>query len=120
MHSKRLLYRCTLKAPSVPVVAILGGALSGLLLTLGVTRDSLWIDEAYVAWVVARGDVSSMVDGALRLGMGEMFTPLYVLGMSAWVRAFGDSELALRLANVPFAVLFAGAMTALSVHLGRR
>ena len=101
-------------------LAISTGALSGLLLALGITRQSLWIDESYVAWIVARDDLLSMYRSAIALHLSDALMPFYIVGMSAWTRAFGDSELLLRLANLPFAVLFAAAMTALSAHLGRR
>ncbi len=105
---------------SLPFLVISTGALSGLLLALGITRQSLWIDESYVAWIVARDDLLSMYRSAIALHLSDALMPFYIVGMSAWTRAFGDSELILRLANLPFAVLFAAAMTALSAHLGRR
>ena len=105
---------------SLPFLVISTGALSGLLLALGITRQSLWIDESYVAWIVARDDLLSMYHSAIALHLGDALMPFYMLGMFVWTQAFGASELLLRLANLPFAVLFAAAMTALSAHLGRR
>jgi hypothetical protein len=99
---------------------ILPGALTGLFLALGITQQSLWIDESYVAWIVARDDPLSMYHDAITRQLGEPLMPFYILGQFFWTKAFGNSELVLRLANLPFAVLFAAAVTVLSVHLGRR
>jgi hypothetical protein len=62
-------------------LAISTGALSGLLLALGITRQSLWIDESYVAWIVARDDLLSMYHSAIALHLGEALMPFYMLGM---------------------------------------
>jgi len=53
--------------------------------------ESLWFDEAYTAWAagLSVGDLIEVV-------RVDNSPPLYYLLMHAWVRVFGDGELALR------------------------
>jgi hypothetical protein len=83
-----------------------------LTLGLAITRQSLWIDEGYTVWFASHRSIvsffSALIGSAGAPGDPQMV--LYLLYMWAWVKGFGMSELALRAANVPFAMLFIGTM----------
>jgi hypothetical protein len=78
-------------------------------LTFAVSSVSLWIDEGFIAWAVdhrtpleiARALVPPYIPSP-----ADRQYPLYDLWMWLWTRAFGTSEYALRMANLPFAGLY--------------
>jgi hypothetical protein len=88
-------------------------------LSLAITRQSLWPDEAMTAWFVAHTGFKSffwnMVGSPGAAGDSQII--FYLLYMWGWVKLFGQSEFALRAANIPFAILYIGAAAWVSRHL---
>ena len=85
-------------------------ALGAVLLCLGISGVSLWIDEGYSAMLAAQ---SSLTHWALTLNSmhgSDPQMPGYYIYLWAWAQIFGISEWALRLANVPWAVLFTASL----------
>jgi hypothetical protein len=102
---------------SVPIVLAIAA------LALAITSNSLWIDEAFTAWIVAHSSWHSFwsaVASPLFPPVDRQY-PLYILWMWGWTHLFGFSEYALRAANIPFGAVFVIAL-ALSSRLifGRR
>ena len=93
---------------------------ASVLLALAVTRQSLWIDEAYVAWFASQPSYHAMLSTLWAYRGSESQMPLYLVYMRAWVQMFGRGEIALRLANLPFAALLLAAMSWASAGLLRR
>jgi len=81
-------------------------------LCLGITRQSLWIDEGFTVWFASHRAFHSFLAVLIgtRGAAGDPQLIFYLLHAWAWIKVFGSSELSLRAANVPFAVLFIGAM----------
>jgi hypothetical protein len=77
-----------------------------LLLSLSVTSQSLWIDEAGTAWLAAHRGLRDLAHAAVSLKTSDVETPLYLLFMWGWAKIFGTGEYALRASNIPFALLF--------------
>ncbi|MCZ7544417.1 MAG: glycosyltransferase family 39 protein [Anaerolineae bacterium] len=65
------------------------------------TRDSLWLDEAWSLWAVE----PATPGGALARVVNDVHPPLYFLLLDFWVDAAGDSELAARLPSTLMAAL---------------
>jgi uncharacterized membrane protein len=84
-----------------------------LTLSLAITRQSLWVDEGFTVWFASHktiaGFFSALIGSPGHPGDPQML--LYLVYMWAWVKVFGESEWALRAANVPFAVLLIGAIS---------
>ena len=82
-------------------------------LCLAITGQSLWMDEGYTVWFASRKSIgcfySALIGSPGAPGDPQMF--LYLLYMWGWVKCFGKSEIALRAANIPFAILFIGTMS---------
>jgi len=80
--------------------------------SLAVTRQSLWIDEGFTAWYASHPTIHSfftaLVGGSNSPGDPQLI--FYLFYVWAWIKIFGASELSLRAANVPFAVLFVATM----------
>jgi hypothetical protein len=85
-------------------------ALGTLLLCLGVSGVSLWIDEGYSAKLAAQPTFADWIATLSGIRGSEPQMPGYQLYLWFWARLFGTSEWALRLANVPWAVLFAASL----------
>ena len=80
------------------------------LLCLSITRQSLWIDEGVTAWLASQPNLGSLFKTLGSLATSESQMPLYVLYAWAWAKLFGTSEIALRASNLPFGLLFLGAL----------
>jgi hypothetical protein len=77
-----------------------------LALALSVTGSSLWTDEAFSAWEASHRTFGSLIH-SLRAGdSSDLQVGGYYIWLFGWVRLFGASELALRSANLPFALIF--------------
>jgi hypothetical protein len=85
-------------------------ALGTLLLCLGISGVSLWIDEGLAEIFAVPKSLIGWVDTLRTNGAGEPLMPGYLLYLWAWARVFGTSEWALRLANVPWALLFTASL----------
>lgn len=84
--------------------------LGTLLLCLGISGASLWIDEAFSAYVAAEPTLHAWAYTLGWMKGSDSQMPGYYLYLWTWARVFGLSEWAMRLANVPWALLFAAAL----------
>ena len=77
-------------------------------LGLAITRQSLWTDEGFTVWFASHSSLHSFLRALIgsRGAPGDPQFILYLLHMWGWVKVFGPSELSLRAANIPFAVIF--------------
>ncbi len=99
-----------------PVIASI---LLTLLLCLSFNADSLWTDEAFSAFVACHTTLSSFWH-SLRIGdSSDLQMLLYYGYLHYWVRAFGEKELTLRLANLPFIFIYAATIVWIRNHLFR-
>lgn len=92
-------------------------------LSLAVTSKSLWMDEAFTAWLVAHRTLHSFLSTMASPAFApvDRLYPLYDIWMLAWTHLFGFSEYALRAANIPFGAVFVLAMAVSSqLIFGRR
>lgn len=76
-----------------------------LLQFLGLTQDSLWLDELFSIWG-SRTDSLAVVVDRLR---PDVHPPLYQSILWAWMQAFGEGERATRLLSACFGVAASGA-----------
>lgn len=76
--------------------------LAALVLLSVVASRSLWIDELFTLQVAGESDLGRLIDRCIET---ERRPPLHYLVMYAWLRLTGDSEVALRLPSVFFALL---------------
>src|SRR5262249_48461130 len=81
-------------------------------LCLAITRQSLWIDEGFTVWFASHRTFHSFLTVLIgsRGAPGDPQLILYLLHIWAWIKVFGSSELSLRAANLPSAIIFIGAM----------
>jgi hypothetical protein len=79
-----------------------------LTLGLAITRQSLWIDEGFTVWFASPQSFHSFFTSLIgsRGAPGDPQFIFYLLYMWEWIKQFGASELSLRAANIPFAVIF--------------
>ena len=84
-----------------------------LLVSGGLTRESLWYDEARSMWVVRP---SGPVDVLSRLDH-DVHPPLYFLLLDAWVALAGESAYAARMLSTAFAMLGLAATYAVGKRL---
>jgi hypothetical protein len=116
----------TTSPPAGSRLAQLGRTLLWLVfpITLGlaITRQSLWIDEGFTVWFASRESIASFFSALLGAPgpPGDPQLIFYLLYMWGWIKLFGTSELVLRAANIPFAILFIGTMSWASRRLLRR
>lgn len=82
-------------------------------LALAITRQSLWIDEGFTVWFASHSDFHSFLKALVgsRGAPGDPQFIFYLLHMWGWIKLFGGSELSLRAANIPFAVIFVYTMS---------
>jgi hypothetical protein len=78
-----------------------------LTLGLAITRQSLWIDEGFTVLFASPGTFHAFFATLIgsRGAPGDPQFIFYLLYMWEWIKLFGASELSLRAANVPFAVI---------------
>jgi hypothetical protein len=79
-----------------------------LTLGLAITRQSLWVDEGYTAWFIAHKTISTFFSSLIGSpgAPGDPQMLFYLVYMWVWVKLFGESEWALRAANIPLAIVF--------------
>ncbi len=84
-------------------------------ITIGfaITRQSLWIDEGFTAWFASAPDFQSFVKTMIgsRGAPGDPQFVFYLLHVWGWIKLFGASEISLRAANIPFAVIYVCAIS---------
>jgi hypothetical protein len=85
-------------------------ALGTVLLCLGVSGVSLWIDEGYSVRLAIQTSLTAWANTLSSMRGSDPQMPGYYLYLWAWARIFGISEWALRLANFPWAVLFTASL----------
>ncbi|MBN1813772.1 MAG: glycosyltransferase family 39 protein [Anaerolineae bacterium] len=82
-------------------LAVLALLVVFLLVSSGLTRESLWYDEARSMWVVQPSGPSEVFNRLDR----DVHPPLYFLVLDVWVALTGESAYAVRMLSVAFAVL---------------
>lgn len=95
---------------SAPVERNLLVALGTVLLCLGISGASLWIDEGYSVRLAAQPSLTAWAHTLISMHDSDAQMPGYLLYIWAWARVFGTSEWALRLSNVPWAVMFTASL----------
>jgi hypothetical protein len=76
------------------------------LLALGVSGESLWVDEGYSAKLAMQPTLVLWARTLQSILGSEPQMPGYQLYLWVWTRLFGMSEWTMRFANLPWAVLF--------------
>lgn len=78
-----------------------------LTLGLAITRQSLWTDEGFTVWFASHSSFHAFLTSLIgaRGAPGDPQFLFYLLYMWEWIKLFGSSELSLRAANIPFAVI---------------
>jgi hypothetical protein len=100
------------RAAPEPIAAQLVSLLTWLIfpitICLAITRQSLWIDEGFTLWFASHGSFQSFFKALVGTpgAPGDPQFIFYLLHMWGWIKLFGASELSLRAANIPFAVIF--------------
>lgn len=76
-----------------------------------ITNQSLWTDEGFTISFAAHRSFSSFLSALIgtRATPGDPQIALYLTYIWAWIKIFGQSEFALRAANIPFALIFVAA-----------
>ena len=84
-----------------------------LTLALAITRQSLWTDEGFTVWFASHQSFHSFFASVIgsRGAPGDPQFIFYLLYMREWIRLLGTSELLLRAANIPFAVILVYTMS---------
>ena len=90
-------------------------------LCLAITRQSLWIDEGFTVWFASHKSIASFFSALVGSpgAPGDPQMLFYLFYMWGWVKLFGVNEVALRAANIPFAVLIMATMSWASKSLLR-
>ncbi|MDP9173397.1 MAG: glycosyltransferase family 39 protein [Planctomycetota bacterium] len=86
--------------PIWPVLTWLGVAVGALLRFIHITRESLWFDEGYTAWMI-----TNPAKEIVRLVRADTAPPLYYVCLHAWTALFGHSELGIRSLSAVSSVL---------------
>ena len=89
------------------------------LLIFSIRTESFWIDESSTAWLAGLPDIRALWHGLQQFG-SEAQMPFYVLYAWGWAKIFGNGELALRCANIPWALAGIAAGTVLLRRAGAR
>lgn len=94
--------------PTAQVSSVLPWLIFPVTLALAITRQSLWTDEGFTVWFASHGSFHSFLRALVgsRSAPGDPQFIFYLLHMWGWIKLFGASELSLRAANIPFAVIF--------------
>jgi hypothetical protein len=85
-------------------------AVGTMLLALGVSGESLWIDEGYSAKLAMQPTLVLWARTLKSILGSEPQMPGYQLYLWGWTRVFGMSEWGMRFANLPWAALFTAAL----------
>jgi hypothetical protein len=85
-------------------------AVGTLLLCLAISGASLWIDEGITAALAVQTSLPAWAATLSSMRGSEMQMPAYVFYIWAWARVFGTSEVALRFANLPWALVFTASL----------
>lgn len=112
----------TLASKGIPFKQMFLWLLLPVALGFAITRQSLWIDEGYTVWVASHQSFASFFSTVLGSpgSPGDAQMIFYLLYMWIWVKVFGATEIALRAANIPFALLLVGTVGWASRQLLRR
>jgi hypothetical protein len=81
-----------------------------LVLALGVSGESLWVDEGYSAKLAMQPTLILWATTLKSILGSEPQMPGYQLYLWGWTRLFGVSEWAMRFANLPWAALFTASL----------
>jgi mannosyltransferase len=103
-------------AGRVDVVLVGIVLLAAVLRFLGLGRQSLWYDE----WLTTQATSGGLVDALRHAANREGIPPTYFALMWGWVRAFGDSEVALRTVSALAGIATVPVAYAIAHQLGQR
>lgn len=84
---------------------IITSLICSTLLALTMSRDSLWTDEAFSAYIASLKNVGSILSTLARGDSSDLLTSAYYVYLHGWSVVFSTSELSLRAANLPFVLL---------------
>jgi hypothetical protein len=85
-------------------------AVGTLVLALGISGESLWVDEGYSAKLAMQPTLILWARTLKSILGSEPQMPGYQLYLWGWTRLFGMSEWAMRFANLPWAFLFTASL----------
>lgn len=85
-------------------------AVGTLLLCLAISGASIWIDEALSEMLAAQPTLASWASTLDGMQGSEPQMPGYLIYLWGWARLFGVTEWSLRLANLPWALLFTASL----------
>jgi hypothetical protein len=88
-----------------------------LLLAATINHESLWTDEAFSAFIASHRSLSSLWSTLHDGDSSDLQMAMYYIYLYFWGKCFGLSEVALRTANIPFALLFSGSLVWASKRL---
>jgi hypothetical protein len=94
-------------------------AVGTLVLALGVSGESLWVDEGYSAKLAMQPTLLLWARTLKSILGSEPQMPGYQLYLWGWTRLFGVSEWAMRFANLPWAALFTASLAWGAEHVLR-
>ena len=80
--------------------------ISFMTILFSINSSSIWIDEGITWSLASKASFSEMLDSMIQQSGSEKQMPLHVFYEFVWIRIFGDSEIALRSSNIPFALLY--------------
>ncbi len=100
---------------------ILSALVYALALTLSITSQSLWTDEAFSAWLAAHRTFSALLHSLGTGDSSDLQMSLYYVYLFFWSKLFGTGEYALRAANIPFILIFSYSLvwTSLRIYQSR-
>ena len=98
-------------------VLLLITLLSGLVF---VSRESLWIDEGLSAYFATQPDFGSFLHAMHIESSSDSQLPFFQTYLWVWEKGFGHSEMALRLANLPWLLLGNALMLVALLRSGMR
>lgn len=101
------------------VQKLLSAILLSFVLGLTINSESLWTDEAFSAFIASHRSIATCWSTLAHGDSSDLQMVLYYLFLHAWTSVFGQSEIALRTANLPFIVLFSGVLVWASDRLFR-
>jgi hypothetical protein len=81
-----------------------------LALILSIDGYSLWTDEAFSAWLAGHRSFHGLLQSLQAGDSSDLQMGLYYVYLFFWGKLFGTGELALRLANIPFILIFSLAL----------
>ncbi len=105
--------------PSSVIWKLLSTLTLAALLCATISSESLWTDEAFSAFLASHRSIAGEWSTLIHGDSSDLQMVLYYLYLHTWTVLFGESEVALRSANIPFIFLYAGVLVWASHRLFR-